>query len=172
MIRLRVRPPHLRGWPSTEPARRRGKRPAAVFHPEPGPVPPPITAPADAIKRDFAARLQQHMTRKGWNQSELARQAALHMPSGKMGRDSVSGYLRCRNMPNAAARVAIAKALGVCPEDLGGIVRPSASGTDAPALLITQTAEGSVWLQVNQTVSKAVALEIQRLLANGGTSAF
>ena len=49
-----------------------------------------IGAPAEAVKADFARRLQHALNAKGWNQSDLARAADI-------GRDSVSVYLRAKS---------------------------------------------------------------------------
>jgi hypothetical protein len=51
-------------------------------------------APREAVRREFARRLQKAIVEKGWNQSEMARQSALHMPDKTFGRDLISGYLR------------------------------------------------------------------------------
>ena len=166
----RPRPPHRRGTPhnpaATEPPRHRGKpRTAAVYNPPPAATPPPQHAPAEAIRQDFASRLQEHMNRKGWNQSEVARQAGLHMPSGKMGRDVVSGYLRGRNLPGPPRLQTLSKALGVSREELLPHGRlPMASGTNAPALDVRAAGGGTAYIQVNQTVRMETALKIQQAL--------
>jgi transcriptional regulator with XRE-family HTH domain len=53
------------------------------------------------MRKEFARRLASARKRKGWNQSELARQAALHVKDGKFGRALVSGYERTRSRPRA-----------------------------------------------------------------------
>src|SRR3546814_14112072 len=46
-------------------------------------------ATPEAIRKEFANRLQAKMSEVGWNQSELARQVSLHMPDGEFGRDNI-----------------------------------------------------------------------------------
>lgn len=65
-----------------------------------------------ALKEAFGKKLERLTADKGWNQSELARQASLHL-SNEMTRDSVSKYMRGYNWPSPSHRSALAKALGV-----------------------------------------------------------
>jgi transcriptional regulator with XRE-family HTH domain len=62
----------------------------------------------------FAQRLQQAMVEKGWNQSDLARQASLFMPPNRrVGRDDISNYIRGVSTPRAEKLSAVTKALGI-----------------------------------------------------------
>lgn len=139
-------------------------RTPAYQNPPPGLVAPPPWAPAEAIRQDFASHLQAHMLRKGWNQSELARQAGMHMPSGRMGRDVISGYLRGRNLPGPNNRKAICMALGISSEDLGHTILPSATGANAPPLLVTSAGNGYSWVRVNMTLPTDIGVRIQQLV--------
>jgi transcriptional regulator with XRE-family HTH domain len=147
--------------------RHRGKsRTPAVYNPPPAPAPPPRHAPIEVIRQDFASRLQEHMTRKGWNQSELARHAALHTDDKTFGRDLVSGYLRGRCLPGPPHLHALSTALGVSREELLPHGRlPTASGSNAPPLDLRAADNGMAYLRVNQVVRMETALEIVRLLA-------
>lgn len=71
-------------------------------------------APAD-VRAAFARRVLNARIKKGWNQSELARQAALHMPDGRFGRDSISKYEKATHLPYPVQLDALAKALGIPP---------------------------------------------------------
>ncbi len=126
----------------------------------------PMGAPSDVVHVDFASRLQKLITEKGWNQSELARRASDHMPEGqKMGRDNVSGYIRGTTLPGPIKLAAIAKALGVQPEDIlpqRGV--PNAGSKTLPALDMRDLGDGNVWMRVNQAVTRAIGLKIMNLL--------
>jgi len=128
-------------------------------HSGPGPRPP-----RDAAKREFAARLDRLRISRGWNQSELARQAALHMPDGIFGRDSVSGYLRGISLPGPVHLNALARALKVQPADLVP-ARPVAYASDkAPPFEVRDYDGDNAWVKVNQSVPWPIALQIMQLV--------
>lgn len=118
-----------------------------------------LGAPAEAIKADFARRLQGALNSKGWNQSDLARAADI-------GRDSVSVYLRGKSLPGPKHLTSISKALGVEPDDLlPGVEDAATARGGLAAMEITQTtAAGRVWLKVNRSVSLKQLAEIIRIL--------
>jgi ribosome-binding protein aMBF1 (putative translation factor) len=70
-----------------------------------------------AMREDFARRLTAARMRKGWNQSELARNAAKHVDDGVFGRALVSSYERARMFPNPFHLKALSATLGVQPDD-------------------------------------------------------
>lgn len=114
---------------------------------------------------EFGRRVQSYMADKGWNQSELGRQATLHMPGREdFGRYNVSLYIQGRQFPGPVRLRALCKALGVTPTQLV----PSAatlSVDDKEKPLSFQTMEdGRVWLQVNQSTSMDAAMKIIALL--------
>lgn len=105
------------------------------------------------------------MRRKGWNQSELARQAQKHAPKGKViGRDSISNYIRGSNFPNPVNLDALCKALGVQPADLVPGSMFMRAKEEAPPMDIRGLGDGSAWLRINQRVSMPIALKILELL--------
>ena len=122
----------------------------------------PRGAPRDAIKVDFANRLQKAMHAKGWNQSELARRASAYLAKGDIGRDMISHYIRGVSIPRSAQMVAISKALGCSVDHL----LPSApSATDkTPAMDMRQLEDGNVWLRINQATDLETGLKILVLL--------
>ena len=63
------------------------------------------------MKVEFAKSLRAKLLELGISQSELARRAGL-------GRDSISGYIRGRSLPNPVNIDRLAKALGVNAEEL------------------------------------------------------
>lgn len=125
----------------------------------------PDNAPAEAVKIDFAKRLERAMNRKGWNQSELGRQAHMHSVKGnRVGRDDISNYVRAKNLPSPLKLEALAKALGVETTDLlptRGV--PSASDR-APAMDVRDMGDGNVWLRINQAVDRQTGLKIMNIL--------
>lgn len=121
-------------------------------------------ASVQAAKREFAKRLQQFMTDKGWNQSDLARAAAKFMPDKKFNRDNVSLYVRAQQLPGPLRLRAMAKALGI---EENKLVPPGATASvdeDAPPLAMRPLGSGNVWLQINQAVPQDIALKIITLL--------
>ena len=128
----------------------------------------PAGAPRDAVLRDFGQRLQSLITEKGWNQSELARRAADHMPDGKFGRDNVSNYVRGLVLPGPAHLHAMAKALGVKQPDLLPARGVPSVDAKMPEFEMRDVGAGKAWLRINQQVDFGVALEIARLLRERG----
>src|SRR5688572_29787045 len=82
-----------------------------------------------AIKQDFSRRLSKALRDKGWSQSELARHAGKYTKKGKLGRYSVSLYVKGRMLPQPERLNAIAKALGVKAEELLPVQKSSLANT-------------------------------------------
>jgi transcriptional regulator with XRE-family HTH domain len=136
-----------------------------TFHNPPSGGDLPTGAPKDAVRREFAKRLQAALTEKGWNQAELARNATRHMPDGKtIGRDSVSGYIRALSTPNPGHLAAICAALDMKPADLLPVKGIPSVENRTPPLDISDVGQGKAWLRVNQAVDWAVALKVLELL--------
>jgi transcriptional regulator with XRE-family HTH domain len=121
-----------------------------------------------AAKQAMGRRIQKRLTELGMNQSDLARAASKHTPRGKpVGRDSISGYIRGRSIPNAVNLHAIAAALKMAPEDiLPEIIGPNSETDAEPAFSIQGIPDkpGRVWLRINQPVGVDAALEIMGLI--------
>jgi transcriptional regulator with XRE-family HTH domain len=130
---------------------------------------PLMGAPRELVLREFARRLQTAMTDRGWNQSELARQAAKHMPDKQFGRDSISNYVRAVVKPTPMQLQAIAKALGKEPRDLFPAGMPL---VDEPrsmsAVDVRDAGNNMAWLKINQAVDWATAMQILKLLKPSG----
>lgn len=125
----------------------------------------PEGAPRDVVNAEFAKRLQHHLTRKGWNQSELARRAQEKMPGdGKIGRDSISAYIRGRVLPGPVKLKAVAAALGVEPGDLIPRRGLPAAADRNPPFDMRKMDDGNIWLKVNQGVSFKTALAVAELI--------
>jgi transcriptional regulator with XRE-family HTH domain len=82
---------------------------------------PPGALPANATTQmarvEFAKRLNQAMVAKGLSQSDLARQATVRLGK-KIGRDSVSQYIRAETLPSPAKLRALSDVLGVPEQEL------------------------------------------------------
>jgi transcriptional regulator with XRE-family HTH domain len=107
---------------------------------------------------------------KGWNQAEFARQATLHMPKGSgrtIGRDSMGGYIKGRNVPDLIAQKAIAAALGVKPEK---IFHPFLNGVDVMPRIPPQTehfGDGTANIRINMILPSETVSKIIRLVEQG-----
>tara|TARA_R110002074_G_scaffold123351_2_gene258728 strand:+ start:135 stop:551 length:417 start_codon:yes stop_codon:yes gene_type:complete len=111
------------------------------------------------IKSEFGRRVWSLMMKKGLNQSDLARQSGL-------GRDSISQYVRGRNVPNPSSLAALAKALDVDPDVLLPNYQGVAAAREVPTFQIQQVGGDSnqVWLHVNQKVSSDQAMRVMGIL--------
>jgi transcriptional regulator with XRE-family HTH domain len=116
-------------------------------------------APRHLTKQEFAKRLYRLMLKRGWNQSELARQADLP-------RDSVSTYIRAKVMPTPQSAQRLAVALGVVPEELMPNHVESAIDEDSPSLemKVSVNAPSKAWLRVNRLVSLSTAARVIDLI--------
>lgn len=123
----------------------------------------PTGAPKDAVKAEFARRLQHKMAEKGWTQSEMARQAEYHLPRGqKFGRDNISGYVRGLSLPGPVMLGALCQALGCQPQDL--LLAAPSVDTRNPPLEVKDAGDGRAWVRINQAVDWQIALKIMELL--------
>jgi hypothetical protein len=125
----------------------------------------PENAPKDVVALEFARRLQAAMAAKGWNQSDLAREATKFMPPGKaVNRDNVSVYVNMRTLPGRERLEAMAKALSVAPTDLlPNSIRPAPKAA-VPTREVKDLGGGRVWFRVNQEVSWPTAIKILQML--------
>lgn len=77
---------------------------------------------------DFAVRLSEEMSRVGWTQSDLARHAGI-------SQGSISNVLNGQRKPGVDFVLAVARALGVKPEDLyrtAGLLPAKPAAVDLP----------------------------------------
>ncbi len=122
-------------------------------------------APKDAVKIEFARRLQATLIKKGWRQSDLARETVKYLPKGaKLGRDSISHYIRGKILPRALYLDAISKALGMPKDELVPTKGYSEAGDDNPPLDVRDLNDGNAWLKINQAVSWSTAVKILEIL--------
>ena len=124
----------------------------------------PANAPRDAVKAEFARRLQAAMVKKGWNQSELARNAAGYTSDNTFGRDNVSLYIRGQVLPGPVHLAALSRALGMKPDELLPTRGAPSADERVPPLDVRDAGNGRAWLRVNMAVEWSVALEVMKLL--------
>lgn len=124
---------------------------------------PPASAPRELAKQEFARRLAKAIQDRDWNQSDLARAAALP-------REIISTYIRAKSYPTAKSLRRIADALGVTVE----VLSPGGAGLvaqdEVPSFSVHESPghHGRVWLRVNRMVPIAIALKIGALLEGAG----
>ena len=118
-------------------------------------------SPAEQRKRQFGAKLQSMLLERGLKQAELARKA-------KMGRDSVSVYIRGRSLPGPTHLHKLATALGVDADELlPGVVDSSVARTGGRSPLRIEEIPGKpsrAWLHVEREVSYDTAMAVLALL--------
>jgi len=123
-------------------------------------------APKHLTKQEFGKRLYDLMLSRGWNQSELARQADLP-------RDSVSVYIRGKSLPTPQSLLRLSKALGLAPEELLPNSVESAIDADFPAfeMKISPNAPQMAWVRINRAVPTPIALKIAGLIGEADDDA-
>ena len=117
-------------------------------------------APREMRRQEFGRNLWQLLIKRGMTQSDLARASGL-------GRDSISGYVRGRNLPEPTSAKALADALGVTVEDLyPGSVERAIDG-ELPGFHMTEIAghPGKAWVRLNRSMSFTAAAKIAAILA-------
>jgi transcriptional regulator with XRE-family HTH domain len=127
--------------------------------------------PTTAEKQQFARRLRELTTSRGWSQSDLAR-AAFGSTVDRQGRtvarrrDSISAYLRGRAFPDSKSLAALCQALAVAPQDLAPFALAKGGGDDEPMLEIRQLPNdpAKVWIRLNQLVAMTDALAISAII--------
>lgn len=127
----------------------------------------PLDVPVEAAREEFGRRVRNYRLKKGWNQSELARAATTE--TVRVTRDEVSKYEKANHFPGHEKLEAVAKALGVTAEDLMPTKGLTAKADRTPPFEMRATADGRVWLRVNQAVSYEAALKIMALLKGDET---
>lgn len=116
-------------------------------------------APKHLTKQEFGKRLYNLMLARGWHQSELSRQSGLP-------RDSISVYVRGRSLPTPTSLQALARALGIAPEELLPNHLEGAIDEDNPSLEIkvSTNSRNIAWVRLNRAVTLKTALKIADLL--------
>jgi transcriptional regulator with XRE-family HTH domain len=121
-------------------------------------------APPEAIRMEFARRLQSALNARGWTQSELARRMAPLLKDSRLGRDNISKYVRGKVLPLPPALEAMAKVLEIKTFELLPARATPSAGVEHPPMSVKDIGEGRVWLQINRSVTWGKGLEILRIL--------
>ena len=117
-------------------------------------------------RRKFSKRLRLKLAERGWNGSELARQAGKYMSDGKFGRDMVSKYLRGIAVPYPSSLQALCRALHCKPEDLMPLGVSGNTEAAMPEIDMQAAADGTAWLRINKRVPFNIAVDVMALLKN------
>lgn len=122
-------------------------------------------APREMRRQEFGRNLWQMLLKRGMTQSDLARASGL-------GRDSISGYVRGRNLPEPKSAKAIADALGITVEELYPGAAERAIDNELPAFDMRAAAghPGHAWLRINRKVPFGIAAKIAALIEEAGDS--
>lgn len=113
--------------------------------------------------REFARRLRELMDQHGWNQSETARQAARHMPTGTFGRYNISAYLKEKSLPGPDHLNALAKAFRVPPSSLLSYT-PRPGLEPAVPVEVKDVGGGRAWLRINKAVPWDTAVAVMKII--------
>ena len=116
--------------------------------------------PKHLTKQEFGKKLYRLMISKGWNQSELARQAGVT-------RDAVSTYVRGVSLPEPSNLERLAKALGTEAGELLPNHMETAIDNDVPSLELKVSSMDPrvAWLRINRLVSTATCMKVVELLS-------
>lgn len=119
-----------------------------------------VLTPQSISKQQFGRRLYELMIKQGMNQSDLARAA-------KLGRDSISTYVRGISLPDPVNLQKLADALGVSREELLPNIVESAADREHPAMEIKMAHgdSGHVWVRINRQVKTETATKIFELIS-------
>lgn len=117
----------------------------------------------DMALTEFARRLQQAYTKKGWNQSETARKASV-FTERPITRDLISKYVAMKTGPSPTNLAALAKAFGMEPNDLMPTRGLTAAMDRNPPLEVRQLDNGSYSLRINKVVPASIAMRILGIL--------
>ena len=118
-------------------------------------------APKSITKDEFARRLYQAMIAKGWNQSELGRQAGI-------SRDAISTYMTARNFPSPDNLARLSEALDKTSDELLPNYNISAVERDQPELemKVSPAEPDTAYLRISRRVTVATALKVLELVNN------
>lgn len=119
----------------------------------------------DTKKTTLVRNLNKQLLKRGWRQTDLAREAARFMPAGKeFGRHLVSSYLTGKNMPNPINLEAMAKALGCEVTDLIPATAVEYVGMEPPAMTMSFTTDGKARVTLDLEMSADKAAKIMSII--------
>lgn len=122
-------------------------------------------APPEAIRMEFARRLQHALNERGWTQSELARHVAPLLKNRRLGRDNISKYVRGKVLPLPVALEAICKVLELKTSDLLPVRSQPIGSQEHPPINVRMMPDSDMgWLQINMALPFNIIVEIQQLI--------
>ncbi|WP_322893490.1 MULTISPECIES: helix-turn-helix transcriptional regulator [unclassified Yoonia] len=128
------------------------------FYHTPGAGPdwdPAASYPPDRIKLNVGKRIQDRLYELGWKQTELAEKAEL-------GRDSISLYIRGKNLPGPRNLKKVADALGVKVNDLAPELQNATRTRQADygPQAFSQTPDGRWQVRIDRLIDQKTMLKI------------
>lgn len=128
------------------------------FYHTPGDQPdwdPAAAYPPDRIKLNIGKRIQDHLYKLGWKQTELAQRSGL-------GRDSISLYIRGKNLPGPRNLKLVADALGVQVHDLAPELQNATKSRQADygPQNFSQTPDGRWQIRIDRVVDQKTMLKL------------
>jgi transcriptional regulator with XRE-family HTH domain len=118
-------------------------------------------------KQEFGRRVYQAIMKKGWSQSDAAREASKRGEPA-VTRDDISRYVRGISLPTEGKLKKLAHVLDMTPEELLPNFVASAIDDDHPAfeMKVSPSNPGIAWLRVNRLVFTKTAVAVATLLEN------
>lgn len=109
----------------------------------------------EVIKSEFARRLYEAITSRGWTQSEFARHCDLN-------RDAISTYVRGKSVPSPINLEKMASVLGIRPEELmpNYYEAAHARADSQMELRDVPNEEGYMWIKLNMRLPKDIAIQL------------
>lgn len=122
-------------------------------------TPGAILPPKVMLRQEFSRELSARMLAANMTQSDLSRASGI-------GRDSISGYICGKTLPDPPNAEKLAKALKCQVSDLysGSVKRAMDSEVPAIDLKVSPGHPDRAWLQINRELSFSVAAKIIELV--------
>ncbi len=127
----------------------------------------------DVLRRDFAKRLQDILSERGWSQSDLARACWGQTESGAArGLYNISAWVNALALPSPKHLQEVCNALGVDQEDLvpAGMRAAKTDGMHAASTGATEplkmvlSGDGMAHIEVNADMTPEAALKIYEIV--------
>lgn len=143
------------------------KRMARKSHHALSPAEEPLSglSPNQLTKQEFGRRLATMIADHHWSQSDFVREVELQTGE-KLGRDSISTYIRGMTFPTPKSLKLMCETLGVSRDELLPNATIQAINDEHPALELRAAAghPGKAWVRVNRMMTFETATEIVKLI--------
>lgn len=116
---------------------------------------PAASYPPERIKLNIGKRIQDRLYELGWKQTELAQRSGL-------GRDSISLYIRGKNLPGPRNLKRVADALGVPVHELAPELQAATKSRqgDFGPQAFSQTSDGRWQIRMDRLVDQKTMLKV------------